>query len=110
MNSTITEMKNKLEGINSRITEEEEQISSLKTEWWTSSPQNRIKKKDNSNQSILVLAQNRNTDQWNCIESLEINPYSYGQFMTKEARIYDGEKTISSINGAGKTGQQHIKE
>ena len=45
MNSTITEMKNKLEGISSRITEAEEQISNLKTEWWTSLPQNRIKKK-----------------------------------------------------------------
>ena len=30
--------------------------------------------------------------------------------MTKEARIYDGEKTISSISGAGKTGQIHVKE
>ena len=30
--------------------------------------------------------------------------------LTKEARIYNGEKTASSINGAGKTGQLHIKE
>ena len=29
--------------------------------------------------------------------------------MTKEARIYNGEKTLSSINGAGKTGQLHVK-
>ena len=29
--------------------------------------------------------------------------------LTKEARIYNGEKTNSSINGAGKTGQLHIK-
>ena len=29
MNNTITEKKNTLEGINSRITEEEEQISNL---------------------------------------------------------------------------------
>ena len=26
-------------------------------------------------------------------------------FLTKKARIYNGEKTASSINGAGKTGQ-----
>ena len=26
--------------------------------------------------------------------------------MTKEGRIYSGEKTVSSISGAGKTGQQ----
>ena len=29
--------------------------------------------------------------------------------MTKEARIYDGEKIVSSINGAGKTGQLPVK-
>ena len=30
--------------------------------------------------------------------------------LTKEARIYNGEKTASLINGAGKTGQLHVKE
>ena len=30
--------------------------------------------------------------------------------LTKEARIYNGAKTASSINGAGKTGQLHAKE
>ena len=30
--------------------------------------------------------------------------------MTKQARIYNGEKTDSSISGAGKTGQLHVKE
>ena len=29
---------------------------------------------------------------------------------TKEARIHNGAKTASSVNGAGKTGQLHIKE
>ena len=29
--------------------------------------------------------------------------------MTKEARIYNGEKTVSSISGPGKTGQLHVK-
>ena len=29
--------------------------------------------------------------------------------MTKEARIYNGEKTACSISGAGKTGQPHLK-
>ena len=29
--------------------------------------------------------------------------------LTKEARIYNGGKTVSLINGAGKTGQLHIK-
>ena len=30
--------------------------------------------------------------------------------MTKEARIYSGAKTVSSISGAGKSGQLHVKE
>jgi len=30
--------------------------------------------------------------------------------LTKEARIYNGEKTVSSKSGAGKTGPLHIKE
>ena len=29
--------------------------------------------------------------------------------LTKEARIYNGEKTISLTNGAGKTGQPLVK-
>ena len=31
-------------------------------------------------------------------------------FSIKEAKIYNGEKTVSSISGAGKTGQLHEKE
>jgi len=30
--------------------------------------------------------------------------------MTKETRIYNGEKTVSSMSGAGETGQLHVKE
>ena len=29
--------------------------------------------------------------------------------MTTETRIYNGEKTVSSISGAGKTGQLHVR-
>ena len=32
------------------------------------------------------------------------------QSSTKETRINHGEKTVSSISGAGKTGQLHVKE
>ena len=31
-------------------------------------------------------------------------------FLTKEARIYNEAKTAFSKNGAGKTGQLHVKE
>ena len=30
--------------------------------------------------------------------------------ITKEARIYNSGKTVSSIRGAGKTGQLYVKE
>ena len=31
-------------------------------------------------------------------------------FFRKGARIYNGTKTASSINGSGKTGQLHVKK
>ena len=39
-----------------------------------------------------------------------MNPCTYGYLsLTKEAEIYIGEKTVSLINGAGKTGQPRVK-
>ena len=61
--------------------------------------------------TVWFWHKNRNVDQWNKIESQEINPCTYGYLiLTKEARIYNGAKTVSSINGAGKTGELHVKE
>ena len=53
---------------------------------------------------------NRHIDQWNRTESPEMEPHVYGQSSAMVPRIYNGAKTVSSINGVGKTGQPHAKE
>ena len=57
----------------------------------------------------MTLVQNQKYRSGYRVEHLEINPHSYGQSMTKESRLYNGEKIVSSISSGSKTGQVHDK-
>ena len=54
--------------------------------------------------TVWYWHKDRNIDQWNKIESPDTLS------LTKEARIYSGEKTISLTSGAGKTGHPLVEE
>ena len=44
------------------------------------------------------------------LEAGRVRVLEAGRVRVLEARVYNGERTVSSISGAGKTGQLHVKE
>ena len=61
-------------------------------------------------ETVCYWHKDRNIDQWNKGESLEMNPHTYRHFIfDKGKKKYYGEKTVSLTSGK-KTGQSHVKE
>ena len=64
-----------------------------------------------SNQDNMVVAQKQKYRSMKQDRKPRDKPtHLWSTNLTKKARIYNGEKAVSSVSGAGKTGQLHVKE
>jgi hypothetical protein len=63
--------------------------------------------------TVFYWYRDRQEGQWNRIEDLEMNPYTYGHSISDQGTKpiqCKKKKTAYSTNGAGLSGVQHVEE